>query len=57
MSSTSVSILVPLMRGASELPSTLESVEQYLQTSSKCLPSPVVETGLPAGLRQQSLFR
>src|SRR6266849_5500630 len=33
MSSTSVSILVPLMRGASELPSTLESVEQYLQTT------------------------
>jgi SAM-dependent methyltransferase len=33
MSSTSVSILVPLTRGASELPSTLESVEQYLQTT------------------------
>ena len=33
MSSTSVSILVPLTRGASELLSTLESVEQYLQTT------------------------
>src|SRR5712691_5438324 len=33
MSSTSVSILVPLMRAVSELPSTLDSVEQYLQTT------------------------
>ena len=33
MSSTSVSILVPLMRAVSELPSTLEAVEQYLQTT------------------------
>src|SRR5712691_6438929 len=33
MSSTSVSILVPLMRAVSELPSTLESVEQYLQAT------------------------
>jgi SAM-dependent methyltransferase len=33
MSSTSVSILVPLMRAVSELPSTLETVEQYLQTT------------------------
>jgi len=33
MSSTSVSILVPLMRTVSELPSTLEAVEQYLQTT------------------------
>ncbi|HYS55064.1 MAG TPA: bifunctional glycosyltransferase/class I SAM-dependent methyltransferase [Thermoanaerobaculia bacterium] len=33
MSSTSVSILIPLTRNVSELPSTLESVEQYLQTT------------------------
>src|SRR5258708_22250410 len=33
MSSTSVSILVPLMRTVSELPSTLEAVEQYLQAT------------------------
>src|SRR5712691_2222865 len=33
MSSTSVSILVPLMRTVSELPSTLEAVEVYLQTT------------------------
>src|SRR3979409_984500 len=33
MSSTSVSILVPLMRAVSELPSTLEAVEEYLQTT------------------------
>ena len=33
MSSTSVSILVPLTGPAPELPSTLESVEQYLQTT------------------------
>jgi SAM-dependent methyltransferase len=33
MSSTSVSILVPLLRRVSELPSTLETVEQYLQTT------------------------
>src|SRR5881396_2806984 len=33
MSSTSVSILVPLMRRAADLPSTLEAVEQYLQTT------------------------
>jgi dolichyl-phosphate beta-glucosyltransferase len=33
MSSTSVSILVPLTRRSAGLPSTLESVEQYLQTT------------------------
>jgi len=33
MSSTSVSILVPLTRSVPELPSTLESVEKYLQTT------------------------
>src|SRR5213595_2562033 len=33
MSSTSVSILVPLTRTVSELPSTLETVEQYLDTT------------------------
>src|SRR5437762_9851219 len=33
MSSTSVSILVPLLAPAPELPSTLETVEQYLQTT------------------------
>ncbi len=33
MSSTSVSILVPLLRRVSELPSTLETVEQYLHTT------------------------
>ena len=33
MSSTSVSILVPLLAPAPELPSTLEAVEQYLQTT------------------------
>jgi SAM-dependent methyltransferase len=33
MSSTSVSILIPLMRSTSELPSTLELVEQYLQNT------------------------
>src|SRR5438067_4040497 len=33
MSSTSVSILVPLIRRAADLPSTLEAVEQYLQTT------------------------
>src|SRR5205085_1785944 len=33
MSSTSVSILVPLLGPAPELPSTLETVEQYLQTT------------------------
>ena len=33
MSSTSVSILVPLTGPAAGLPSTLESVEQYLQTT------------------------
>ena len=32
MSSTSVSILVPLTAPSPELPSTLESIEQYLQT-------------------------
>src|SRR5947207_6159916 len=33
MSSTSVSILVPLTRTVSELPSALDAVEQYLQTT------------------------
>ena len=33
MSSTSVSILVPLTRTVSELPSTLEAVEEYLHTT------------------------
>ncbi len=33
MSATSVSILVPLLEPAPELPSTLESVEQYLQST------------------------
>jgi SAM-dependent methyltransferase len=33
VSSTSVSILVPLTRSVPELPSTLESVEKYLQTT------------------------
>ena len=33
MSSTSVSILVPLLAPAPELPSTLETVEQYLQAT------------------------
>ena len=33
MSSTTVSILVPLLAPAPELPSTLETVEQYLQTT------------------------
>jgi 2-polyprenyl-3-methyl-5-hydroxy-6-metoxy-1,4-benzoquinol methylase len=33
MSSTSVSILVPLLRRVSELPSTLETVEQFLHTT------------------------
>jgi SAM-dependent methyltransferase len=33
MSSTSVSILVPLTAPSAELPSTLESIEQYLQTT------------------------
>jgi 2-polyprenyl-3-methyl-5-hydroxy-6-metoxy-1,4-benzoquinol methylase len=33
MSSTSVSILVPLLGRSSELPSTIENVERYLQTT------------------------
>jgi SAM-dependent methyltransferase len=33
MSSTHVSILVPLLGRSAELPSTLESIEQYLQTT------------------------
>src|ERR1700694_1701465 len=33
MSSTSVSILVPLTARSPDLPSTLESIEQYLQTT------------------------
>jgi SAM-dependent methyltransferase len=33
MSSTSVSILVPLIARSPDLPSTLESIEQYLQTT------------------------
>src|ERR1700758_4157346 len=33
MSSTSVSILVPLLAPAPELPSTLETVESYLQNT------------------------
>src|ERR1700680_2619987 len=33
MSSTTVSILVPLTARSAQLPSTLESIEQYLQTT------------------------
>src|SRR5437867_3713093 len=33
MSATSVSVLIPLTRSSVELPSTLEAVEQYLQTT------------------------
>src|SRR5258708_35780262 len=33
MSSTSVSVLVPLMGTSAELPSTMEAVEHYLQTT------------------------
>src|SRR3954470_11549806 len=33
MSATSVSVLIPLMGPSAELPSTLETVERYLQTT------------------------
>ncbi len=33
MSATSVSVLVPLIGRSGELPDTLETVEQYLQTT------------------------
>lgn len=56
MSSTSVSILVPLLGASPELPSTLESIEQYLQSTGLQFEIRVLDTrdgkGIGAMLRR-----